>query len=113
MVKLNQKIGNPDPNNPGFLYFNEDGIEFWTRIEDGESAVSERGLSRLSGIPQTTLNRWLIDNGLTQTKEPNWLKPLLNKGLDLTHFVVIKKGKIIKPLSAIFAGEFLALVLQN
>jgi hypothetical protein len=58
--------------------------EFFTIIETGESGTSLRGLSRLSGIPKSTLSRW-FDSDLSHESVPEELKLMLAKALDLSH----------------------------
>jgi hypothetical protein len=86
------------------------GIEFFTVVATGESAVSIRGLARMSGVPFENVRRWFLD--LTHVGVPKWLKPLQTLPLDLTHEVV-KNGKAIKPIPAKTASKFLSLVAKN
>jgi hypothetical protein len=44
------------------LYANENGIEFWTVTSTGESAVSQRGLSRMCGVQPKAI-RYLLGEG--------------------------------------------------
>jgi hypothetical protein len=88
----------------------KDGIEFFTVVATGESAISERGLSRMSGVPQKTLNRWLCD--LSHVGVPIWLKPLAAIDLRLSHEIK-KHGKTIKPINSRAAWKFLMLVAKN
>lgn len=82
------------------LYSNDNGVEFWTVQETGESATSERGLSKMSGIPQKTLNRWLLD--LSHEAVPNRLKAFQDKPFTLSHEIKRSHRKI-KPIKSEFA----------
>jgi hypothetical protein len=95
------------------LYCNEDGVEYWTVQESGESAVSIRGLARMCGIPESTLRRWLKD--LRQSKPVLGLESLLDIDLYLRHSVK-KSGKIVTPIlmdAALLIVEYAALELGN
>ena len=97
-------------NNLTVLRTESDGVEFFTVLETGESAVSIRGLARMSGVPFENIRRWFA--GLTHTGVPEWLEPLQAIPLNLTHEIV-KNGKPIKPISAKAASKFLTLVARN
>lgn len=97
-------------NNSTVLRTESDGVEFFTVIETGESAVSIRGLARMSGVPLNTLFRWFSD--LYHVGVPKWLKPLQGMPLDLSH-EILKNGKEIKPIPAETASDFLFLVAEN
>ncbi|NEP58454.1 MAG: hypothetical protein F6K31_15800 [Symploca sp. SIO2G7] len=73
----------------------ENGVEYFTVVETGESAVSERGLSRMSGIPRKTISDWLQNLG--GNKPPKRLKSLLGKALYLGE-TVKKNGRQIKAI---------------
>jgi hypothetical protein len=72
--------------NQTVLRTESNGIEFFTVVATGESAVSIRGLARMSGVPFENVRRWFSD--LTHTGVPKWLKPLQTLSLDLTHEVL-------------------------
>jgi hypothetical protein len=97
-------------NNQTVLRTESNGIEFFTVVATGESAVSIRGLARMSGVPFENVRRWFSD--LTHAGVPKWLKPLQTLPLNLTHEVV-KNGKEIKPIPAKAASKFLSLVAKN
>lgn len=80
--------------------------EFFTIAATGESGVSIRGLSRLSGIPHQQLSRW-FKNDLAHKSVPEALKSLLGKDLNLAHFVRIRGGKI-KPIRSFVAAKVIA-----
>lgn len=97
-------------NNQTVLRTENNGIEFFTVVATGESAVSEIGLSRMSGVDRQTMRRWFSDFAHAGT--PEWLKPLHNMSFDFAHEIV-KKGKSIKPIPAKAASKFLSLVAKN
>lgn len=97
-------------NSIDVLHIVENGIELFTVVATGESAVSERGLARMSGVPKSTVIRWFSD--LTHPGVPDWLKPLHSIDLHLAHEIK-KRGKLIKPISAKAASKFLSLVARN
>jgi len=80
--------------------------EFFTIAATGESGVSLRGLSRLSGIPHQQLSRW-FKNDLAGSGVPEALKALLGKDLNLAHFARVRGGKI-KPLRSFVAAKVIA-----
>ncbi|MGL5058589.1 MAG: GIY-YIG nuclease family protein [Microcoleus sp.] len=86
--------------------------ELFTISTTGESAVSIRGLSRLSGIPKSTLISW-FKSDLTGDGVPEPLKALQDKALYLDgNFKV--RGKSIKPIRsdvAVCIIEYAAFVL--
>jgi hypothetical protein len=82
--------------------------EFFTVVATGESGISIRGLSRLTGIAKSTLARW-FDNDLSHDGLPKHLKPLQGKALYLSHLVheIKVRGKAIKPIRAEIAAEII------
>jgi len=66
-----------------FLRSEINGVEFFTVIATGESAVSVSGLSKMSGVPKQTISRWFSD--LSHESTPEWLKGLQGMPLDLSH----------------------------
>lgn len=79
--------------------------ELFTVSTTGDSAVSIRGLSRMSGIPKSTLIDWfkldLTGNGI-----PEVVKALSCKALYLTEQVKVR-GKVIKPIRSDIAAEII------
>ena len=61
----------------------ENGIEYFTIQETGESAVSVRGLAQMCGIPRNNLSRWL--SNLSHSGVPKWLKSFADMDLYLSH----------------------------
>lgn len=97
-------------NSQTVLRTESNGIEFFTVVATGESAVSEIGLSRMSGVDRQTMRRWFSDFAHEGT--PKWLKPLQAMPLDFAHEIE-KNGKTIKPIPAKIASKFLSLVAKN
>lgn len=95
---------------PEFLRTEQNGIEYFTVTATGESAVSVRGLAKMSGIPKTTAIRWFAD--LTHESIPKWLEPLQGMPLTLTHEIK-KNGKSISTIPADTAADFIMLVAEN
>ena len=93
-----------------FLKSEINGVEFFTIVSTGESAVSVRGLSKMSGVPNQTISRWFSD--LPHESTPGWLKSLQGMPLDLPHEFT-KKGKKIKPVPAKTASKFISLVARH
>lgn len=79
--------------------------ELFTISTTGESAVSIRGLSRLSGIPKSTLIGW-FKSDLTGNGTPEALKALQGKALYLTKEIKVR-GKLIKPIRSDIAAEII------
>ncbi|NEQ64762.1 MAG: hypothetical protein F6K21_04495 [Symploca sp. SIO2D2] len=88
----------------------ENGVEYFTVVETGESAVSERGLSRMSGVSRRNIQRWFAD--LAHTGSPKWLSPLQHLPLSLAHEIK-KNGRKIKPIPSKTASKFISLVARN
>jgi hypothetical protein len=66
----------------------------------------------MTGVPETTLRRWLSDLRHYSTQEDlKWLKSLVEIDLHLRHEIK-KRGKLIKPISAKFASKFISLVAR-
>jgi hypothetical protein len=97
-------------NSTDVLRVEEDGIELFTVIATGESAVSERGLARMSGVDRQTMRRWFSD--LAHPGTPKWLHPLTDINLELAHEIK-KRWKPIKPISAKAASKFISLVARH
>ena len=79
--------------------------EFFTVSTTGESAISIRGLSRMSGMPKSTLIDW-FKSDLTGSGVPKALKTLealTDKGLYLTNEIKVR-GKVIKPIRSDIAA---------
>lgn len=78
------------------LYYRDDDIELWTVNSSGEGAVSQRGLSRMSGVAESTLRGWFesLRGGLPLEH----LKPLLGKELELRENIKLKGRQKIKPI---------------
>ena len=91
-------------NNSSVICVERNGVEFFILVKTGESGISQRGLTRLSEIPQKTLNRWLSD--LSQNKPVVGLESLRDKDLNLSHFG-FKRGGIVKAVKAEYAFEIL------
>jgi hypothetical protein len=79
--------------------------ELFTIVATGESGVSLRGLSRMSGIPNQTLSVW-FKTDLAHAGAPEPLKPLAGKVLYLPNQVKVR-GKLIKPIRAEIAAEII------
>jgi len=78
--------------------------EFFTISPGGDSAVSIRGLSRMSGIPHPTLVRW-FQLSMVHQSIPGPLKSLADKPLYLVTETEIKvRGKAIKPIRSDIAA---------
>ena len=92
------------------LRVEENGIEYFTVVATGESAVSLRGLARMTGVPRQTTSRWLSD--LSHGAIPKWLEPLQDMPLELSHEIK-KRGKLIKAIPAKTASKFISLVARN
>jgi hypothetical protein len=92
--------------------FEENDVEYFTVKSTGESGMSQRGLSRMSGVPQKSLNRWFSD--LSHPGVPKWLEPLQAMDLYLSHDKpIFKRGKEIKPIGAKASFKFISLVARN
>jgi hypothetical protein len=88
--------------------------ELFTIVSTGESGVSLRGLSRLSGIDVSTLSKWFKFD-LTHQETPEPLKALHGKALYLDVDVKVR-GKIVKPVRsdvAMRVVEYAAFVLGS
>jgi hypothetical protein len=81
------------------------GQELFTIVSTGESGVSIRGLSRLSGIPQKTVSRW-FESDLSHQGVPYALKTLSGKVLYLDHEVKVR-GKLVKPIRSEIAAAII------
>jgi hypothetical protein len=83
--------------------------EFFTIAATGESAISIRGLARLSGIPQKTVSRW-FESDLSHDGVPEELKPLASKPLYMSHLSgeIKVRGKVIKPIRAAIATKIIS-----
>jgi hypothetical protein len=82
-------------NDSAIVRVEENGIEYFTVVATGESGMSERGLSRMSGIPRKTISGWLTDLG--ENKAPKRLESLLGKALYLGENIK-KNGRVIKAI---------------
>ncbi len=82
----------------------ENGVEYFTVIATGKSAVSERGLSRASGIPRKTLAGWL--HSLGENKPVKYLESLRGNTLYLGE-PIKKNGKSIKAIVSDAAEEII------
>lgn len=80
--------------------------EFFTISPSGESGVSIRGLSRLTGMPKSTLIDW-FKKDLTGSGVPAVLKPMTGKPLYMTESVKVR-GKEVKPIRSAVAAKFVA-----
>jgi len=70
----------------------DDGIEFFTEIETGESGMSISGVARLCGVSKQAVSKLLKD---LSTKAPSkWLEPFAGKALDLSIKSEKKGGKV-------------------
>lgn len=87
------------------LYCNENGIEYWTVEETGESAVSQRGLARMCGVQVREIQRYL---GLDYKSAGSKLETIDGLDIYLTTKVV-KKGKAIAPI----ASQVAALIIEH
>lgn len=88
--------------------------EFFTISPGGESAISIRGLSRMSGIPHPTISKW-FKTDLANPGTPEPLKTLRGKPLYLDAEIKVR-GKIVKPVRSDVAMriiEYAAFVLGN
>ena len=72
--------------------------EFFTILPSGESGISIRGLSRMSGIPQKTLSRW-FESDLTNKSVPEPLKALTGQENPVSH------KSVPEPLKALTGQE--------
>ena len=88
----------------------ENGIEYFTVQETGESAVSVRGLAQMCGIPRNNLSRWL--SNLSHFGTPEWLKSFADMDLYLSHEIK-KKGKVIKPIRAEVSSKIISLAARH
>jgi hypothetical protein len=79
--------------------------ELFTISTTGESGVSLRGLSRLSGIAQKNLSRW-FESDLSHSGVPEALKPLQGKALYLSHEVKVR-GKVVKAVRSEIAAKII------
>jgi hypothetical protein len=70
----------------------EDGVEFFTVVETGESGMSYSGLARLSGVTQPAISTLVRD--LIKGKAPKRLKPWIGKDLHLMEDFVKRGGKV-------------------
>jgi hypothetical protein len=61
----------------------QDGVEFFTVIETGESGLSESGVSRLVGVSQKAINNLLGHNPVRTKRYPECLERLRDKGFHL------------------------------
>lgn len=99
-------------NDSAVVRFEENGVEYFTVRVNGECGVSERGLARMSGVPQKNVNRWFSD--LSHPGVPKWLEPLQVMDLYLSHDKpILKRGKEIRPINAKVAFKFISLVARN
>ena len=76
--------------------------EFFTIAVTGESGVSIRGLSRMTGIPHPTLVRW-FQFSMVHKSIPEPLKPLAGKVLYLDSDVKVR-NKLVKPIRSDIAS---------
>ena len=84
----------------------DDGIEFFTVLETGESGMSVSGLAKLCGVAQQAVSRLLKD--LTTKAPSEWLKDLVGKDLNLTQ-KASKRGAKVRVLRS----EVCAAILEH
>ena len=70
----------------------QDGVEFFTVEETGESGMSYSGLAKLSGVDKSTVGR-LVDN-LLRDQAPKRLQPWIGKELHLLQEYTKRGGKV-------------------
>lgn len=80
--------------------------EFFTISTTGESGASIRGLSRLTGIPKSTISDW-FKKDLSGENVPKPLKALRGKPLYLSESVKVK-GKTVKAIRSSVVGKIVA-----
>ena len=79
--------------------------EFFTIVPSGESGVSIRGLSRLTGLPKSTVADW-FKSDLSGRGVPNPLKALEGKALYMSGEIKVR-GKIVKAIRSDIAAEII------
>lgn len=79
--------------------------EFFTIAATGESAVSIRGLGRMSGVPNQTLSVW-FKTDLAHPGTPEPLKVLQGKALYLPNEIKVR-GKVIKAIRSDIAASII------
>lgn len=77
--------------------------EFFTVLPSGESGVSIRGLSRMSGLDHSTISKWFKFDLVTE-RLPEELKLLQGKALYLVTEEIKIRGKAIKPIRSDIAA---------
>ena len=80
--------------------------EFFTIAVTGESAISIRGLGRMTGMPKSTLIDW-FKSDLTGSGVPEALKALPGKALYVTEEIKVR-GKAIKAIRTDVAAKVIA-----
>lgn len=70
----------------------EDGVEFFTVEETGESGMSQSGLAKLSGVDKSTIGR-VVEN-LLRKQAPKRLQPWIGKELHLLQEYTKRGGKV-------------------
>lgn len=82
----------------------ENGVEFFTVVATGESAVSERGLARMCGVDHKAIRHILGSIG--EQKSPKMLENLVGQDLYLGDKIV-KNGKEIKAIKVAVAARII------
>lgn len=82
----------------------ENGIEYFTVVATGESAVSERGLAKMCGVNHKAIQ--YIFESLGEQKPLKTLENLMGQELYLANKIV-KRGKDIKPVKASVAAKII------
>jgi hypothetical protein len=86
------------------LRHEENGVEFFTIVATGESAVSERGLAKMCGVNVNAITHILAS--LVQQRPPKKLEKLIGEELYLTNDIY-KKGKKILSIRAKIASAII------
>ena len=79
--------------------------EIFTIVPSGESGVSIRGLSRMSGLNHSTISKWFKFDLVTE-RLPEELRALRGKALYLVTEIKVR-GKIIKAIRSDIAAEII------
>lgn len=92
--------------NSSILRFVEDGVEYFTVVDTGESGMSQSGLARACGKDEKQIRRLVAD--LRTNKAPKRLKRFIDKELTLTTEAFKRGGKLI-----IYKSSFCAAVIKH
>lgn len=83
----------------------ENGVEYFTVVETGESGMSQRGLARACGVDENTI-RYLVksitSNNLRNKSTQKRFKRFVGEDLSLRNKIPNKNGGAIKALNAKF-----------